>query len=121
MAWFLLLLAGLFEVGFTTSMKASEGFSRPLPTVAFLFCAIASFVFLALAVRTLPIGSAYAVWTGLGAAGTILVGILIYGEDRSPLRLFFLALIIVAVVGVRFTTKEEPTASIEPSSQSGTS
>lgn len=106
MAWVILFLAGAFEVGFTTFMKMSEGFTRPIPAVAFAICAVLSFVFLALAVRTIPLGSAYAVWTGLGAVGTIAIGISVFGEDRSPLRLFFLALIVIGVLGVKATTRE---------------
>src|SRR5262245_37950582 len=93
MAWTYLLMAGLFEVGFTTCMKLSEGFSRLGWTVGFLACTILSFVLLAAATRTVPLGTAYAVWTGLGAVGTILVGILLFGESASAGRLVFLAII----------------------------
>src|SRR5262245_23598613 len=102
MNWVLLVLAGCFEVAFTTCMKKSDGFKQPLWTVAFGVAAISSFVLLTLATKTIPLGTAYAVWTGLGAAGTIAVGILVFGESAAPARLLFLALIIVGVIGVKF-------------------
>jgi len=101
MPWLLLLVAGLFEVGFTTCMKKSEGFRQPFWAASFLFFAVLSFVFLALAVRRIPLGTAYAVWTGIGAAGTILVGIFLFGEAPNPLRLLLVAVIVGAVLGLR--------------------
>jgi quaternary ammonium compound-resistance protein SugE len=74
MAWILLISAGLLETGFAVSLDQSEGFTRPVPTVLFALCAIASFALLNLALRDLPVGTAYAVWTGIGAAGTAIVG-----------------------------------------------
>lgn len=101
MPWLLLIVAGLFEVGFTTCMKKSDGFRHPTWAAAFLFFAIFSFVFLALAVRRIPLGTGYAVWTGIGAAGTILVGIAFFGESANPARLALVAIIVAAVIGLR--------------------
>jgi quaternary ammonium compound-resistance protein SugE len=87
MAWAYLVLAGLFEVGFASTLKLTEGFTRLMPTLVFLVCTAASFLLLARAAQTLPIGTAYAVWTGIGVAGTALVGILLYNEPATALRL----------------------------------
>src|SRR4051794_39257215 len=86
MAWALVILAGLFETGFALSLKASSGFTRPVPTVLFVVCAAASFTLLATALRSLPIGSAYAVWTGIGAARTAAAGVVVLGEEPEVLK-----------------------------------
>lgn len=104
MAWFLLTLAGLFEVAFATALKASQGFTRPLPTVAFLLFSLISFLLLARAATMIPIGTAYAVWTGIGAAGTVAVGILVFHEPAGILRLLFLATLIGSIIGLRMTS-----------------
>jgi quaternary ammonium compound-resistance protein SugE len=101
MPWILLVVAGLFEIGFTTCMKKSDGFRQPHWSAGFLVCALVSFLLLALAVRRIPLGTAYAVWTGIGAAGTILVGILFFGESATPVRLLLVATIVGAVIGLR--------------------
>jgi quaternary ammonium compound-resistance protein SugE len=98
--WLLVIVAGLFEVGFALCLKASDGFSRPLPTVGFLVCAAISFGLLTTALRDLPVGTAYAVWTGIGAAGTATVGILWQGDPATALRIGAIALIITGVVGL---------------------
>jgi len=103
MAWVLLGLAGLLEVGFAVALSFSDGFRRPVPTVVFLICAAASLILLNLAVRDLPIGTAYAVWTGIGAAGTALVGIVALGESTSPVRLACIALIVAAAAGLQLS------------------
>ncbi len=103
MPWLLVILAGLLEVGFAVALKASDGFSRLGPTLAFVVCAAASFSLLNLALRDLPIGTAYAVWTGIGAAGTALVGIAFLDEPADALRLASIALIVVAVAGLQLT------------------
>lgn len=95
MAWFLLTLAGILEVLWAFFMKQSHGFTRPLPTIITLVTMIASFALLSIAMRTLPLGTAYTIWTGIGAVGAFLVGILILGESANPLRLTA-ALLIVA-------------------------
>jgi quaternary ammonium compound-resistance protein SugE len=95
MAWFLLTLAGILEVVWAFFMKQSHGFTRPLPTIVTLVTMTASFALLSIAMRTLPLGTAYTIWTGIGAVGAFLVGILILGESANPLRLTA-ALLIVA-------------------------
>jgi quaternary ammonium compound-resistance protein SugE len=104
MAWAYLVLAGLFEVGFASTLKLTDGFTRLWPTLVFLVCAITSFALLAKAAQSLPIGTAYAIWTGIGAAGTAIVGILLYKEPASVLRLFFLGTLIASIVGLRYAT-----------------
>ena len=110
MAWLLLLLAGLLETAWAVGLKFTESFTRPLPSLLTAAGIAASMVLLSVAVRTLPIGTAYAVWVGVGAAGTALLGILLLGEPATPSRLFFLALLAVAIVGLKFTSQhgEQP-------------
>ena len=95
MAWALLFLAGLLEVAWAVGLKYTDGFTRPWPTVATLAAMIGSMVLLALAVRTLPLGTAYAVWTGIGTAGAVLLGILLFNEPATLWRLFFVGLKLV--------------------------
>ena len=104
MAWFYLLLAGLFEVGFASTLKLTQGFTKLLPTFIFVACAVASFLLLSRAVRDVPIGTAYAVWTGIGAAGTALLGILLYQEPATALRLFFILTLIGSIIGLKLAT-----------------
>jgi quaternary ammonium compound-resistance protein SugE len=101
MAWILLFVAGLLETGFATFLKLADGFTRPLPTVGFVVCAASSLYLLTLAMKSIPLGTAYAVWTGLGTAGAVAVGIFWFGDPVSAARLGFLALLLVAVVGLR--------------------
>lgn len=104
MGWYLLVLAGLFEVGFTTAMRHIDGTMPWRPILAFLVCATSSFGLLIAATQTLPIGTAYAIWTGIGAAGTVLVGIFLYGEAATTLRLALLTLLIGSIVGLKLVT-----------------
>lgn len=101
MSWIYLLLAGLFEVGWAVGLKYTDGFSRPLPTLLTVAAMAISLVLLGLAIRELPLGTAYAIWTGLGAAGTVLAGVLLFGEALTPLRLASLALLLLGVVGLK--------------------
>ena len=101
MAWLLLITAGLFETGFAVMLKLSHGFTRILPTILFCVFALASFGLLNLALRDLPVGTAYAVWTGLGAAGTATVGILALGEPADALRLAAISLIVIGAIGLQ--------------------
>jgi quaternary ammonium compound-resistance protein SugE len=101
MAWFLLVTAGLFETGFAVMLKLSHGFSRIGPTVLFAVFALASFGLLNLALRDLPVGTAYAVWTGIGAAGTATVGIVALGEPAEVLRIAAISLIVVGAIGLQ--------------------
>ncbi|REJ32984.1 MAG: QacE family quaternary ammonium compound efflux SMR transporter [Bacillota bacterium] len=106
MAWVALVIAGLFEVGWATAMKLSEGFTRFWPSVATIVLMLVSFGLLSFSMRFLPLGTAYGAWTGIGAVGSVLVGIFFLGESRDPLRLLFVALILVGIVGLRLTTQE---------------
>jgi len=106
MAWILLVLAGLFEVGWAIGLKYTEGFTRPWPTAATVLAMVISIVLLGLAVRSLPMGTAYAIWTGIGAAGTVVLGIVLFGESASPARLACVALILAGVVGLKLVTAE---------------
>ncbi|HEY9899557.1 MAG TPA: quaternary ammonium compound efflux SMR transporter SugE [Pantanalinema sp.] len=103
MAWAWLLIAGICEIVWATGLKYTEGFSKLWPSVGTVIVMIASFVFLAQAMKQLPLGTAYTVWTGIGAVGTVLVGIFLLGESRDPLRLLFVALIIAGIIGVKMT------------------
>jgi quaternary ammonium compound-resistance protein SugE len=104
MAWVLLVVAGLLEVGFALALKESAGFTRLVPSLLFVAFGAASLVLLNIAVKELPIGTAYAVWTGIGAAGTALVGIAFLGEPGEAVRLLCVALIVVAVIGLQVTS-----------------
>ncbi len=105
MSWIYLVLAGLTEIGWAVGLKYTEGWSRLWPSVATGVLMIVSFVFLSLAVKTLPIGTAYAVWTGIGAAGTAIAGIFLFGEPRDALRILSIALIVMGVAGLRLLTR----------------
>ena len=106
MAWVWLGLAGLFEVGWAIGLKYTDGFTKLWPTVATLVLLVASMVLLAIAVRELPIGTAYAVWVGIGALGTAVLGIVLLGEDKSLPRLLCLLLLMVGIVGLKLTTPD---------------
>jgi quaternary ammonium compound-resistance protein SugE len=103
MAWIALFAAGLLEVGWAIGLKASDGFTRPLASALTLIGMIASMGLLALAVRQLPIGTAYAVWTGIGAVGTAVLGMAIFGEPAAAPRLVFIGLIVAGIAGLRLT------------------
>jgi len=103
-AWVLLGIAGLCEIGFTTALKYADGFSKLVPSLIFGVLYIASAWFLAQAVKTLPLGTAYAVWTGIGAVGTALIGIAIFGDPATLARIFFLALIVIGIVGLKMVS-----------------
>jgi len=100
MAWYLLLLAGVLEIGWAIGLEYSDGLSKPLPTAATLVALLASIVLLGKAVEEIPIGTAYVVWTGIGAAGTALLGIGLVDEPASFLRMAFVGVIVVGVVGL---------------------
>ncbi len=104
MAWVYLVLAGLFEIGYTSVMKLTEDFTRLWPTLFFVFCVVASFFMLMRAAREIPIGTAYAVWGGIGTAGTVIVGILVYDEPVTALRMIFLVMLLASIVGLRLAT-----------------
>ncbi|MEU8789042.1 quaternary ammonium compound efflux SMR transporter SugE [Streptomyces sp. NPDC048643] len=104
MAWVLLLVAGLLEVGWSIGMKYTDGFTRPVPSVLTGAGIVASMVLLSYAAKTLPIGTAYGVWVGIGAAGAAVLGMLLLGEPANAARIFFIGLLLVAVVGLKVTS-----------------
>ena len=100
MSWYLLFLAGLFEIGWAIGLEYSEGFSKPGPTLGTAVAMIVSLVLLSRAVKELPIGTAYAVWTGIGAVGTASLGVVLFDEPTSLARVGFIGLIVVGIVGL---------------------
>lgn len=103
MAWFLVIVAGLLETGFAVMLKQSDGFTKIVPTILFAVFALGSFGLLTLALKTLEVGPAYAVWTGLGAAGTVLVGMIWLNESVSALKIVSIVLVIVGVIGLQLS------------------
>jgi len=103
MAWVLLFLAAIFEIGWAVGLKYTAGFTRPLPTALTVASMIISMVLLAMATRTLPIGTSYAIWTGTGAVGAAILGIFLFSEAVSAWRLFYLFLIICGIIGMKYT------------------
>jgi quaternary ammonium compound-resistance protein SugE len=101
MAWLILVLAGLFEIGFTLSLKYSENFTQLWPSVSFLICAVLSFGLLTRAIKEIPLGTAYAIWTSIGAVGTALMGMVLFGESASLVRIALLLVMVGAVVGLK--------------------
>ena len=104
MAWTILFVAGLMEVGWAIGLKYTEGFSKLVPSVLTLACMLASIVLLGLAVKTLPIGTAYAVWTGIGAVGTATLGIILFGDPATALRIACIGLIVAGIIGLKLVT-----------------
>jgi quaternary ammonium compound-resistance protein SugE len=102
MAWTILIIAGLFEVGWAIGLKYTEGFTRLWPSVWTAAAMIISVYLLALALRSIPVGTGYAVWTGVGAVGTALLGIILFGEPANAMRLACIALIVAGIVGLKF-------------------
>jgi len=103
--WLLLTLAGVFEIGFTTFMKLSEGFSKWPFNIGFAICAIVSFALLNKATLQIPLGTSYAVWTGIGAFGTAVVGIIFFKDPIHFWRILFLSLLIISIMGLKFVAK----------------
>ena len=103
MAWLLLVIAGLFEVGWAIGLKFTEGFTRLWPTVGTVAAMVISVGLLGLAMRTLPVGTAYAVWTGIGAVGTVVLGIVLFSEPATVARLACVGLILAGIVGLKLT------------------
>ncbi len=104
MAWLILMLAGLFEIGWAIGLKYTEGFTRLWPTVGTLLAMVISMGLLGVAVKTLPVGTAYAVWTGVGAVGTVILGIVLLGEPANTGRLISVGLIIAGIIGLKLVT-----------------
>ena len=104
MAWSILFVAGLLEIGWAIGLKYTEGFSRLVPSVLTLAAMAGSVILLGVALKSLPIGTAYAVWTGIGAVGTALLGIILFGEPATALRLASIGLIVAGIVGLKLVT-----------------
>lgn len=104
MAWIYLFVAGLFEIGWAVGLKHTDGFTRPLPSLLTGGAMIVSLYLLSLALRELPIGTAYAIWTGVGAVGTAILGIVLLGEPASLARIACIAVIVVGILGLKFAS-----------------
>lgn len=102
MAWVYLFVAGLLEIGWAIGLKYSDGFTKPLPSILTVIAMTASIVLLAIAVRTIPIGTGYAVWTGIGAIGTAMMGVVLFSEPLTAMRALCLLLIVSGVLGLKF-------------------
>ena len=101
MAWVILVIAGLLEIAWAVGLKLSDGLSKPFPALLTILAMIASMVLLGVAVRTLPLGTAYAVWTGIGAVGSVLLGIVLFGEPATAARLLCVAAIVGGIIGLK--------------------
>ena len=104
MSWIILFFAGLFVVGWAVGLKYTDGFSKPLPTVLTIAAMAVSLGLLGLAMKELPLGTAYAIWTGVGAVGTVIAGIILFGESMALFRLASVALIICGLIGLKIST-----------------
>lgn len=104
MAWLYLLAAGVLEIFWVIGLKYTEGFSKLTPTILTVIAMIGSFLCLSLAVKTLPLGSSYAIWTGIGTMGAVLAGMLIFGEQMNMLRLLCVAMILGGIIGLKLTS-----------------
>lgn len=104
MAWTILFIAGLLEIGWAIGLKLTEGFTRLVPSALTGICMVGSIVLLGLALKTLPVGTAYAVWTGIGTVGTAILGIVLFGEPATALRLGCIALIVSGIIGLKVVT-----------------
>ena len=104
-AWLALFLAGICEIGFTTSMKLSDGFTKWIFIIPLVVSAAFSFWFLSIAMKTIPLGTAYAIWTGIGAAGTAAIGMLLFKDPSSLGRVVFLALLITSIIGLKIVDR----------------
>jgi quaternary ammonium compound-resistance protein SugE len=106
MAWVILFIAGLTEIGWAVGLKYTEGFTRLVPTTLTVGCMVLSIVLLGIALKTLPLGTAYAIWTGIGSVGTAILGIYLFGESTAALRLACIALIVAGIVGLKLVSPE---------------
>lgn len=106
MAWLYIIIAGFLEVAWALGLKASDGFSRPYITALTIIGMILSFIFLSQGMKSLPVGTAYTIWTGIGAVGSVIFGILFFGESRDWIRLACISLIVIGMLGLKFLAKE---------------
>jgi quaternary ammonium compound-resistance protein SugE len=104
MPWIMLVVAGIFEVGWAIGLKYTEGFTRLVPSLLTLASMAVSFILLSQALRHIPVGTGYAVWTGIGAVGTAILGMAVLGESRDPAKLFCIALIVTGIAGLKFVS-----------------
>ena len=104
MSWLFVFIAGIFEVMWAIGLKYTEGFSKLWPSVGTVLAMIVSFFFLSQALKTLPVGTAYAVWTGIGAVGTAIMGMILFGESREVMRVMCILLIVAGIAGLKFTS-----------------
>jgi len=104
MAWFYLLAAGLFECGWAVGLKYSDGFTKPFPTVLTLVAMVFSVWMLSIAMKSIPVGTAYAVWTGIGAVGVAILGIVMFGESKDIVRVLSLFLIVAGIIGLKLSS-----------------
>ena len=111
MTWFILFVAGLLEIAWAVGLKYTEGFTRLWPTVATIVALVASMTFLGIALRTLPLGTAYAVWTGIGSVGTAVLGIVLFREPATALRLVCIGLIVTGIIGLKLASGSQATGS----------
>jgi len=111
MPWIFLLLAGVLEIAWAVGLKYTDGFTRPWPSTLTVITMIGSFWLLALAARALPLGTAYAVWTGIGVLGTTVLGMWLFNEPRNTMRLLFIGLILLGILGLKLSSPGSPPAS----------
>ncbi|AXX85337.1 quaternary ammonium compound efflux SMR transporter SugE [Aliarcobacter skirrowii] len=104
MSWTILFLAGIFEIFWAVGLKYSDGFTKLIPTIFTIITMIISFYLLSLALKALPIGTAYAVWVGIGTVGTVIAGIMLFGESMTLIRVISILFILIGIVGLKFTT-----------------
>ena len=104
MAWLYLIIAGFFEIIWATGLKYTIGFTRIIPSIGTLLAMIISVYLLSLATRSLPIGTSYPIWTGIGATGTVIAGIILFNEPKDLTRMLFIGLIVVGIIGLRYTS-----------------
>ena len=107
MSWLYLVIAGLFECGWAIGLKYTEGFSKPIPTVLTVIAMVISFWLLSIAMKTIPVGTAYAIWTGIGAVGVAIMGMFLFNESKDILRILCLLLIVTGIIGLKLVSKGE--------------
>jgi quaternary ammonium compound-resistance protein SugE len=104
MSWIILFLAGLFEIAWAIGLKYSEGFTKLTPSIITIITMFISFYLLSLALKSLPLGTAYAIWVGIGTVGTVIAGIILFGESMTLIRVISILFILIGIVGLKFTT-----------------
>lgn len=105
MAWIYLLIAGMFEIGWAAGLKYTEGLTKFWPSVFTIIAMVLTYVFLSLAAKQIPLGTAYAIWAGIGVVGSAILGIVLFGESRELLKFVFIALIVVGIAGLKYTSE----------------